>query len=149
ASNAFPPTVRAQSDELLPRPMPMGPVLNEPPVLDSPEENYNRGVVVEKPNSGPSLVTSSAAIAGPGPCGNGGCGDPEPWNEGVLSCGEEAVCGPSSVSFVDPGRICFRGEYLLWSIRDSHTPALVTTSPPASLGTHGNPGTAVLFGGSI
>jgi hypothetical protein len=39
------------------------------------------------------------------------------------------------------------GEYLLWRIRDSHLPPLVTASAPASGGILGQPGTVVLFGG--
>lgn len=42
-----------------------------------------------------------------------------------------------------------RAEYLLWKISNSHLPPLVTTSPPTSLGVLGQPGTTVLFGGSI
>jgi hypothetical protein len=43
-----------------------------------------------------------------------------------------------------------RAEYLLWTIRDHHLPPLVTTSnPPSSLGVLGEPGTRVLFGGSV
>ncbi len=38
------------------------------------------------------------------------------------------------------------GEYLLWWIRNSNLPPLVTTSPPASQGILGQPGTTVLFG---
>ncbi len=52
-------------------------------------------------------------------------------------------CGPVLGS-------CFyaSGEYLMWWIRDSELPPLVTTSNPVeSLGVIGLPGTAVLFGG--
>ncbi len=38
-------------------------------------------------------------------------------------------------------------EYLLWGIKDSKFPPLVTTSPPESFGILGLPGTVVLFGG--
>jgi hypothetical protein len=37
-------------------------------------------------------------------------------------------------------------EYLRWRISDSRPPALFTTSPPASAGILGRPGTTVLFG---
>jgi hypothetical protein len=45
------------------------------------------------------------------------------------------------------GRFWVSGEYLLWWIRDSHLPPLVTASPPTSGGILGQPGTVVLFGG--
>jgi len=38
-------------------------------------------------------------------------------------------------------------EFLLWWMRNSNLPPLVTTSPQASLGILGQPGTRVLFGG--
>jgi hypothetical protein len=44
-----------------------------------------------------------------------------------------------------------RGEYLLWWIRDSQFPVLITTSVPGAAalpGVLGQPGTTVLFGGS-
>src|SRR5262249_36546591 len=45
------------------------------------------------------------------------------------------------------GRFWASGEYLLWWIRDSHLPPLVTAGPPASGGILGHPDTVVLFGG--
>jgi hypothetical protein len=54
--------------------------------------------------------------------------------------GWDGPCGPA-------GRFWVSGEYLLWWIRDSHLPPLVTASPPASGGVLGQPGTVVLFGG--
>jgi hypothetical protein len=41
-----------------------------------------------------------------------------------------------------------RAEFLLWWFRDSRLPPLVSTSPEASGGIIGQPGTVVLFGGS-
>jgi len=54
------------------------------------------------------------------------------------------ACGPPS---------CFwlKGEYLLWWIKDSHIPALITTGVPGATalpGVLGQPDTTVLFGGS-
>ena len=46
-------------------------------------------------------------------------------------------------------RLWVQGEYLMWWIRDSQTPPLVTTGTGSSLGVLGRPGTAVLFGGDI
>ena len=51
-----------------------------------------------------------------------------------------------------PSRFWVRGEYLLWWIRDSHFPALITTSVPGASalpGVLGQPGTTVLFGGDV
>src|SRR2546430_13181096 len=48
-----------------------------------------------------------------------------------------------------PTSLWASAEYLLWRIKDAPAPVpLVTTSPPSSFGVLGNPGTAVLFGGS-
>jgi hypothetical protein len=48
-----------------------------------------------------------------------------------------------------PCPVYARGEYLLWWIKNPRFPPLLTTSPPASAGILGNPGTVVLFGGSV
>jgi len=42
----------------------------------------------------------------------------------------------------------FRAEYLLWWLKGPDLPVLVTTSPFASQGILGNPGTVVLYGGT-
>src|SRR5262249_12281711 len=51
----------------------------------------------------------------------------------------------------DANRFWFRGEYLLWWIKESPVPALVTTSPPGTprslAGVLGAPGTSILFDG--
>ena len=49
----------------------------------------------------------------------------------------------------DPLPVWFAGDALLWWIRDSRFPPLVTTSPQTSLGILGQPGTQVLFGGHV
>jgi hypothetical protein len=48
-----------------------------------------------------------------------------------------------------PTRFYVGGEYLLWWIKDSHTPPLVTTSPASSSGILGQPGTVVVLGGDL
>ena len=78
--------------------------------------------------------------AGPGcPC-NGGCDFSNPW-----------ICGLDS--FVGCDRLWFRGEYLLWWEKSANLPPLVTTSPAGTpfneAGVLGQPGTTVLFGGSV
>lgn len=54
---------------------------------------------------------------------------------------DEEVCGP-------PGRVWASGEYLLWWTKSQPLPPLLTTSPPASAGILGAPGTTILFGNS-
>src|SRR5262249_31132592 len=49
------------------------------------------------------------------------------------SVGWDGPCPPA-------GRLWVGGEYLLWWIRDSHLPPLVTASPPASGGSRGRAG---------
>lgn len=75
----------------------------------------------------------------------GGASDNMPRPDLCEPCAQtDRLCGPPS---------CFwlRGEYLLWWIKDSQVPALVTTGVPGATtlpGVLGQPGTMVLFGGS-
>ena len=70
--------------------------------------------------------------------------------------GDPAAAGVTS--FADPGfaydgggivgsKFYVRAEYLLWWLKGPDLPVLVTTSPFASQGILGNPGTVVLYGG--
>jgi hypothetical protein len=59
---------------------------------------------------------------------------PAVWDNG-------AVGGPSN-------RFWAGADYLLWWIKDSKLPPLVTTGPAASGGALGYPGTSILFGGT-
>jgi hypothetical protein len=70
---------------------------------------------------------------------------PSGWAEAC--CGEAAVC-PCETPGASPSRFYGSGEYLLWWLKDQRVPPLVTTSPPASAGIIGMPGTQILFGGS-
>src|SRR5689334_22841811 len=58
-------------------------------------------------------------------------------------------CRVIAVQDVPPNRLWFSADYLLWWIRDSHLPPLVTTSSSTALnaGALGGPDTHVLFGG--
>jgi hypothetical protein len=47
-----------------------------------------------------------------------------------------------------PPRLYFRGEYLLWWVKQDDVPVLLTTSDPVDFGFLGRPTTEVLFGGS-
>jgi len=67
---------------------------------------------------------------------DGSCGDGCDGPFGMLGCGR--------------GPIYVRGEYLLWSVKGDHTPALVTTSPDTATrvqaGILGQAGTSILSG---
>lgn len=70
------------------------------------------------------------------------------------SCGEPALCyldAPYCPSCQPTPRCSLtpyvRGEYLLWWATPDEVPPLATTSPPASMGFLGQPGTQILFGG--
>jgi hypothetical protein len=91
----------------------------------------------EVPN--PVAATGDQTHPPSAPGDNGPCAS-------VLCCREDAcavrpICGPA-------GRVWASAEYLLWWFEGSRVPPLVTTSPPASNGVLGAPGTTVLFGGS-
>ncbi len=65
-------------------------------------------------------------------------------------CPSCAPCGCTPCGCADgQSRLWFEGDVLLWWIKDSRMPPLVTTSPQSSLGVLGQPGTAVLFGGNL
>jgi hypothetical protein len=72
---------------------------------------------------------------------------PGPTPEAVDQC-----CPHECFACEDSGKVLDRlygsAEYLLWWIRDTRVPPLITTSPVASQGILGMPGTAILLGGS-
>jgi hypothetical protein len=74
--------------------------------------------------------------------------DPGIWGGTVRPLGVGPIApAPIEPDVADlPFRLYGGAEYLLWWIRAQPLPALVTTSPPASNGILGMPGTAVLFG---
>jgi hypothetical protein len=65
---------------------------------------------------------------------------------GDTACAQ-APCGGWGGPCPPAGRFWVSGEYLLWWIRNSNLPPLVTASPLASAAVLGQPGTVVLFGG--
>jgi hypothetical protein len=84
-----------------------------------------------------SPYAPTAPPPGGGPVeGGGACWGPELGIPGTEPAGQG-------------GRFWVSGEYLLWWIRNSNVPPLVTTSSPASAGILGKSDTVVLFGGSI
>jgi hypothetical protein len=65
---------------------------------------------------------------------------------GGAACAQ-APCVGWEGSGAPGGQFWASGEYLLWWIRNSNLPPLVTAGPPTSGGILGQPGTVVLFGG--
>ncbi len=91
-------------------------------------------------SAGPGTAVSPSDVSGPTVC------LPEVHGGDAVSTDEPCADsgGPSS----PPGRFWVSGEYLLWWIRDSHLPPLVTAGSLTSAGILGRPGTGVLFGGT-
>jgi hypothetical protein len=87
---------------------------------------------------------ASPVSAEPAPRG-GGVLDGKPWpNPGEPCAKSDWACGPPSCFWV-------RAEYLLWWIKDSQVPPLVTTGVPFATvlpGVLGQADTTVLFGGN-
>ena len=137
------PPAPAKIFVMAPSPAPMGPAFDPKLVPDS-------GVYGGDSPAGDSCAGNSCAGCGGNPCCGGDpcCGDccGDLCCEGCNACGNCGDCpGLRSRSF------WVRGEYLLWGIKDSHSPPLVTTgsqSDPAP-GVIGQPHTQVLFGGTM
>jgi hypothetical protein len=142
------PLFRAQNAEP-PQPMPSGiPVqtgkpttggnaAKGPPLTDVPAVRH--GDAIATTPQGP--VYGGAVLGGGGPVFN-----QDPWCGAGAPCGGEAIGIPG-----DSGANCFwfRADYLLWNMSPNHTPPLLTTSPVPSLGVIGQPGTQVLYGGTV
>jgi hypothetical protein len=132
--------------------LPVGPAPAEPALLAVPTDGATKQkVTVEKPKP---LVPVPADAAGPygtgatledscdvtgDDCAGMNCDD----------CPDGEICCPWPTGQCPSHKFWVRAEYLLWSIRGDQTPALVTSSPPTSLGVLGKPGTSVLIGGNI
>jgi hypothetical protein len=69
-----------------------------------------------------------------------------PW---VAAAPCDGISMPADLGSGSFGRWYGSGEYLLWWIKDTRLPPLVTTSSPASSGILGMPDTVVLFGGNM
>jgi len=153
--------VRGQSPDT-PQPLPAGPSLDvAPPAKDAgkpgdapstPPETLKRPRLMPSPQPPPStnsshLVADSADCSDGAPeCNGGACCDG--WRRPL--CCLMSLWQPGDC-LNNPYDIWFRGEYLLWAVKDAKTPPLVTTSPPgtprAGAGILTTPGTTVLFGG--
>jgi hypothetical protein len=75
-------------------------------------------------------------------------GSPTPTTNGASACPSVNADRCEGIGPAAPtdDRVWFGAEFLLWWIKNDHVPPLVTTSPPSSTGTLGQPGTVVLFG---
>lgn len=104
----------------------------EAPVA-APSAGGSPDVVQSLPPTVPAGDKYGPGLAGGPQCLGGSCCE--------APCVEEkAPCGP-------PGRFWVNAEYLLFWFKNSHIPPLVTTSPLASGGVLGAPGTTILSGG--
>jgi hypothetical protein len=170
-SSEFGSVYRAKNEQQQAQPLPVGPALQGEP---APAPRQMPGVtnappVVSEPPQGDvrySVPMQDGSVNGPfGPIGPGGpmgtmgtvtdCGD--------CSCGCD--CGLGIRSWFHRGdccdcccdccngcapRPCFwiSGEYLLWTVRNANTPALVTTNGAGALPVIGNQGTTIFSGGT-
>ncbi len=152
-------TVRAKAPDV-PQPMPIGPplaqgpVLKGPPLIDTTNDPMNGNGARTPAGLGQPMAMPSTPLGGvpaSGPAFAEGTFASDPWcgcvagtcdgaPEEALPLGPDG--GPSHLFWL-------RAEYLLWKISNSHLPPIVTTSPPNTLGVLGQPGTTVLFGGSV
>ncbi|TMQ34935.1 MAG: hypothetical protein E6K70_04970 [Planctomycetota bacterium] len=148
--------VRGQSPDT-PQPLPAGPSLDvdagkpESGTSDTPEKLKRPRLM---PSAQPPPSTNSSHIV----ADSGDCSDGAPECNGGACCDgwRRPLCCLMSLwqpgdCLNNPYDIWFRGEYLLWAVKDAKTPPLVTTSPPgtprAGAGILTTPGTTVLFGG--
>ena len=145
-STSLSPSARAQSPDA--QPLPLGPSLSGSAGTAAPEDRAAEENVSKMPTALRPIPSGPAPEGGfpmdlPAACPENAC------EEGpAFDCDDPGCDSCLAEGCFAPGRFWVRGEYLLWSIKDSRVPALVTTSPPAMLGALG-PGTAVLFGGTI
>ncbi|HXG10886.1 MAG TPA: BBP7 family outer membrane beta-barrel protein [Gemmataceae bacterium] len=123
-----------------------------PPPLPEPEWPADDPKPSEQPPKDGAVLSTPAVGTPPGPPTV-----PAPIPPPVATTAPPPVpapscCEPHCCMAPPPGRVPGRlyggAEYLLWWIKDGSVPPLVTTSPVASQGIIGLPGTVVLFGGS-
>lgn len=152
------PLVRARNSES-PQPLPAGPAVDDVPLPGTAHPSNKAPSFGEE--QGPNrLVPVPEQIAAPKPptvAEHTACAP-------NYACDDSGICGDDDMGLPrwglfrrwgavapEPHWLWFRGEYLLWWMKESPVPALVTTSPlgtPRELaGVLGAPGTAVLFGG--
>jgi Putative beta barrel porin-7 (BBP7) len=167
---SLPSVVRFQSPEV-PKPLPPGPPAKnggssgaDASGLATPVSKSTSGFATGAPSSAePALSTFASdqpktdapveAIPAPQPSvvsdppeiihDAGAGGSPSmTCDSSPCDCGCNDAC-------CDPNRFYLSGEYLLWWIKDSRMPPLVTTGPVGGTGALGAPGTTVLFGGHV
>jgi hypothetical protein len=154
---ASPPLFRLQSPEI-PQPLPPGPASKAGSASANPVSRSTSSFAAEAPTPEPPVGGFASESNKPDapleavpvpqhsvvPETAGGV-----VNTPCTSCDGGACNTLCSDSCRDPNRFYFSGEYLLWWIKDSHVPPLVTTGPVGSNGVLGAPGTTVLFGGHV
>lgn len=152
------PLVQAQSSES-PQPLPAGPAVNDSPSTEIAQPQDQSKAPAEK--LGPARLMPVPEPIGapkaPGVVAHSVCTPDCSDDCGI--CGEECT-GPTCWGLFrrwdavpqEPHWLWFRGDYLLWWMKKSPLPPLVTTSLPGTprelAGVLGVPGTEVLFPGN-
>jgi hypothetical protein len=160
AANAVPAVpgsgvIRLQSPEV-PLPLPPGPSGAESPVLATSPETASSGSTFGTSLSAgkksglfasdhESSKDSAETAPVPATLAETVCNDCS-TSRTSATCGD-FCCQPEVCC--DPHRLFITAEYLLWWIKSSSMPPLITTGPVGSTGALGAPGTIVLFGGDI
>jgi hypothetical protein len=163
---ATPPLFRLQSAEV-PQPLPRGPATKTGSIPASPVSTSISGFAAGRPTAAEPATSAFASDptkpdatveAIPAPQSTL---VPEPAGGEVLTHTASSPCDCNGRGTIccsqtfcdqtcsDPSRLYITGEYLLWWIKNSHMPPLVTTAPVGSTGVLGEPGTTVLFGGHL
>jgi hypothetical protein len=148
------------ADDPLPSPPPLWPTVTPYAMLPEPSaiKSASLKVASEKPDPDPPPGTFAAPPPTPlagstavplhetsGPLVHGAAPSLKACGEAVS--GDECTCCGEACCTRPGHRLYGSAEYLLWSIKDSHFPVLVTSGPTSSNGFLSNPSTVVLFGG--
>jgi hypothetical protein len=172
--SSAPAIFRGQSSDA-PLPLPAGPGMETaPPPLAKPSSFSLGATQTQKPEPIPQKPEQIPTMPHPVPKGSATGPPAATISDDCVSadggdCCDDGVCEPGCCRCFrplcwiknlwhpgecmnDPYVFWVDADYLLWTIKDSQIPPLVTTSPPgtprASAGVIGAPGTMVLFGGN-
>lgn len=157
------PSEPAAASVLLGRPQPLPPAGrrgHEPIFRGVAPTSPIRPVKAEEPADKKDAAPAPPPAAPPGPPPNGrdvwgsyGPANPGwgPWEPADIpaTCSEplDGGCKPHKLIGLGAGSWYFRGEYLLWGIKESKYPVLLSTGPIESRGFLSDPRTTVLVGG--